>query len=88
MNPITEQELNELAEFIPPNSHERVAARLDIEGEMVANLRAEHRDNMHGVSLGILRKWRNANHQNGNRVVGFINFSLSYMNYQNNLCQS
>ncbi len=88
MNPVNEEELNELAEFIPPTAHERVAVILNMEGETVKNLQGEHRDNMHGISLGILRKWRNANHQNGNKVVSFINFSLSYMNCQNNLCQS
>ena len=88
MNPISEEELNELAEFIPPPAHEKVAAILKMEGEVVANLRGEHRDNMHGVSLGILRKWRNVNHQKGNRVVSLLNFFVSYMSSQNNPCQS
>ncbi len=79
MNPITEVELSDLAQYIPPNAQERITLILGMEANIVANLRGEHRDNMHGVSLGILRKWRNANHQKGNRVVSFINFSLSYM---------
>ena len=78
MKRVSEAELSELAEYIPPKAQERLALILGMEGEVVANLRGEHRDNMHGISLGILKKWRNAHHQPGNRVVSFINSSLSY----------
>ncbi len=88
MNPVTEVELSDLANYIPPNAQERIALILGMEGETVENLRGEHRDNIHGISLGILRKWKNAHHQKGNKVVSFIIFSLSYMISQNNLCQS
>ncbi len=69
MKPVTEKELSELAEYIPPNAQERIALILGMEGEVVANLRGEHRENMHGISLGILKRWTNINHEPGNRVV-------------------
>ncbi len=78
MNPVTDLELSDLANYIPPNAQERIALILGMGGEVVPNLKGEHRDNMHGISLGILKKWRNAHHQPGNRVVSFIIFSLSY----------
>ncbi len=69
MEPISEEEMSELADCITPLIQERIALLLGMEGEVVANLRGEHRENVHGVSLGILKRWRNKNHQPGNRIV-------------------
>ena len=63
MEPVTEEELSALADFIPPKAQERIALILGMEGEVVANLRGEHRENMHGISLGILKRWSNIHHQ-------------------------
>ncbi len=69
MDPVTDTELSELADYMPPKSHERIALILGMGREVVPNLRGEHRDNMHGISLGLLKKWTNIHHQPGNRVV-------------------
>ncbi len=79
MEPLTEKELSELADYFPPHAHERIALILDLEGEVVANLLGQHRDNMHSVSLGILRRWKNINHEPGNRVVSNIVISLNWL---------
>ncbi len=78
MEPVTELELSTLAEIIPPNAQERIALLLGMEGEVVPNLRGEHRENIHGISLGILRRWANKHYKPGNRVVSEIhpNFLL------------
>ncbi len=72
MNPITEEELSQLAECIVPSAQERVALILGMEGEVVANLRGQHRENVHGTSLAILRRYTNKHHQPGNRIVSYI----------------
>ncbi len=74
MKPVTEAELSELAEIIPPKAQERIALILGMEGEVVANLRGEHRENIHGISLGILKRWRNNHHEPGNRVVRNLSY--------------
>ncbi len=71
MDPVTDTELSELAEYIPPNTQERIALILQMGREVVQNLRGEHRENTHGVSLGILKKWTNRHHDPGNKVVSF-----------------
>ncbi len=48
MNPVNEEELSQLAECIVPSAQERVALILGMEGEVVANLRGQHRENIHG----------------------------------------
>ncbi len=73
MEPLTEAELSTLADYIPPKAQERVALILGMDGEVVLNLRGEHRDNIHGISLAILRRWTKMNYQPGNRVVSYFN---------------
>ncbi len=79
MEPLTEKELSELAEYLPPHAHERIAIILGMGREVVPNLRGEHRENMHGISLGLLKKWTNKYHQSGNRVVSYIVISLYWL---------
>ncbi len=72
MKPVNEEELSQLAECIVPSAQERVALILGMEGEVVANLRGQHRENIHGISLAILRRYTNKHHQHGNRIVSYI----------------
>ncbi len=69
LKPVTAAELCELAEYIPANSQERIALILGMDTQVVPNMRGTHRDNMHGICLGILNKWKNKNFQPGNRLV-------------------
>ncbi len=69
MEPVNEKELSELAECITPSAQERIALILGMDGDVVANLRGEHRENIHGISLGVFKRWRNIHHQPGNKIV-------------------
>ncbi len=69
-HPVAVLELDRLAEFIEPNIQERLAVILGLSTELVANLRAQYREDTHGVSFAILRTWRNKNPHPRNRVVG------------------
>ncbi len=76
MKPVTEAELSELADYIPPNIQERIAIILGTKTEVVTNLRGRHRENIHGISLGILKTWSNKHHEPGNRIVRIINIAI------------
>ncbi len=71
MNPVSEAEMSELAEHVTPMAHERIAVILGMDLDVVANLRGEHREHMHGISLAILKRWCNKHHQAGNKIVSY-----------------
>ncbi len=69
MDPVTDAELSDMAEHVTPTAHERIATILGMDLDVVANLRGAYREDMHGISLGILKMWCNIHHKPGNRIV-------------------
>ncbi len=72
VEPLSEADLVEFAEYITPEYHERMSIMLGFDVDRVETLRCKHREHVTGVSLDLLIYWMTYNPQPTNRLVSSI----------------
>ncbi len=81
MEPLSEADLVEFAEYVTPEHQERMSVMLGSDLDRVETLRCKHRENVTGVSLDLLIDWMTCNPQPTNRLVSSITHCLTHSKY-------